>query len=58
MIDHNRSVVTIVDLLADLGGLIDFIVIALSLVIMPFNDKQLQTKAIRNIYFRFKKTFN
>ena len=51
---HSRSVVTITEVFAELGGFADFVIIILGMILIPFNELQLQTKAIRNIYFRVK----
>lgn len=56
MLIHTREAVTIVGVLAEVGGLFDVILIVFGFFVIPFNEFQLQTKAVKNMYFKVKES--
>lgn len=54
MLIHTRETVTIVGFLAEVGGLFYVIMIVFSFFVIPFNEFKLQTKSVKNMYFKVK----
>lgn len=51
MVVHGRSVKTFLNILADLGGTIEILIVVFSFICRYYNDMSFLTKLIRAIYF-------